>query len=110
MVDFIRDRIYGSFVWDREKELANIKKHGVDFETAVQAFKDIHRKINIDEKHAKEEDRFFCVGKVKGKIMPAERDAEPRVTAHPFFGMKADDARPVEQVVAELRGGRFRAL
>jgi antitoxin (DNA-binding transcriptional repressor) of toxin-antitoxin stability system len=49
-------------------------------------------------------------GKVKGTIMPAERDAEPRVTAHPFFGMKADDARPVEQVVAELRGGRFRAL
>jgi antitoxin (DNA-binding transcriptional repressor) of toxin-antitoxin stability system len=49
-------------------------------------------------------------GKVKGKIMPAERDAEPRVTSHPFFGMKADDARPVEQVVAELRGGRFRAL
>ena len=69
MVDFIRDRIHGSFVWNREKELVNIRKHGVDFETAVQAFKDIHRKINIDEKHAKEEDRFFCVGKVKGRVL-----------------------------------------
>jgi len=49
-------------------------------------------------------------GKVKGTIVPAERDAEPRVTDHPFFGMKADDGRPVERVVDELRGGRFRAL
>ena len=49
-------------------------------------------------------------GKVKGTIVPAERDAEPRVTAHPFFGMRADDARPVERAVDELRGGRFRAL
>ncbi len=49
-------------------------------------------------------------GKVKGTIVPAERDAEPRVTAHPFFGMRADDARPVEKVVDELRGGRFCAL
>jgi antitoxin (DNA-binding transcriptional repressor) of toxin-antitoxin stability system len=49
-------------------------------------------------------------GKTKGKIVPAEGDAEPRVTAHPFFGMRADDARPVEKVIDELRGGRFRAL
>jgi antitoxin (DNA-binding transcriptional repressor) of toxin-antitoxin stability system len=49
-------------------------------------------------------------GKVRGTIVPAERDTEPRVTAHPFFGMKADDARTVEQVVAGLRGKRFRAL
>ena len=69
MVDFNWDRIHGSFVWDREKELANIRKHGVDFETAVQAFKDIHRKINVDEKHAKSEDRFFCVGKVEGRVL-----------------------------------------
>lgn len=49
-------------------------------------------------------------GKVKGTIVPAERDGELRVAAHPFFGMRADDARPVEKVVDELRGGRFRAL
>ena len=53
---------------------------------------------------------FLYHGKVRGTIVPVVGDAEPRVTAHPFFGMKADDARPVEQVVAELRGGRFRAL
>ena len=49
-------------------------------------------------------------GKVKGRIVPAERDAEPRVTAHPFFGMKANDARPVDKVMEKLRAGRFRAL
>ena len=49
-------------------------------------------------------------GKVKGRILPAERDAEPRVTAHPFFGMKAADARPVDKVMEKLRAGRFRAL
>jgi hypothetical protein len=69
MVDFNWGRIYGSFVWDREKELANIKKHGVDFETAAQVFKDIHIKIYIDEKHAKVENRFFCVGKVEGRVL-----------------------------------------
>jgi antitoxin (DNA-binding transcriptional repressor) of toxin-antitoxin stability system len=49
-------------------------------------------------------------GKVRGRIVPADRDAEPRVTAHPFFGMKADDARPMDKVMDKLRGGRFRAL
>ncbi len=49
-------------------------------------------------------------GKKKGTIVPAERDAEPRVTAHPFFGMRADDAESVETVIDRLRGGRFRAL
>ena len=47
-------------------------------------------------------------GKRKGTIVPAERDAQSRVIAHPFFGMRADDTRPVEQVIAELRGGRSR--
>ncbi len=49
-------------------------------------------------------------GKVKGTIVPAERDRGLRVVAHPFFGMRADDARPVEKVIDELRGGRLRAL
>lgn len=49
-------------------------------------------------------------GKIRGTIVPTEREAEPRVTTHPFFGMRADDVRPVEQVIAELRGGRLRAL
>jgi uncharacterized DUF497 family protein len=63
------DRVHGSFVWDQEKELSNIHKHRVDFTTAALAFKDEKRKIYIDSKHAEREERYFCIGKVEGKIL-----------------------------------------
>ena len=63
------DRHFGSFVWDVQKEAANIRKHGVDFQTAVEAFKDPRRKLYVDEKHGHTEARMFCLGKVEGKVM-----------------------------------------
>jgi len=69
MVDFYIESNYGSFIWDKEKESANIKKHGVDFETAALGFKDSKRKIYIDSRHTKEEERFFCIAKVKGRVL-----------------------------------------
>lgn len=57
------------FVWDRGKELINLYKHGVDFTTASQAFKDPGRKIFIDSEHGEGEERFFCIGKVEGRIL-----------------------------------------
>ena len=57
------------FVWDGEKELLNIKKHGVDFVTAARVFLDKDRKIFTEEKHSAKEERYFCVGKVHGKIL-----------------------------------------
>ena len=63
------DQYFGSFVWDMEKEAANLRKHGVDFETAARAFKDPARKIYTDEKHKEAEDRLFCIGKVEGRIL-----------------------------------------
>ncbi len=59
----------GDFIWDRNKELANIRKHKVDFYTAAEVFKDPKRKIFIDSKHNKDEERLFCIGKVAGKIL-----------------------------------------
>ena len=58
-----------SFVWDPLKESSNIRKHGVDFATAAEAFMDPERKIFIDSKHSQEEPRFFCTGKVDSKIL-----------------------------------------
>ena len=55
------DRHFGSFVWDVQKEAANIRKHGVDFETAVEAFKDPRRKLYVDRKHGHTEERMFCL-------------------------------------------------
>ena len=63
------DRHFGSFVWDAKKEAANIRKHGVDFETAATAFKDPDRKIYTDELHGQPEERLFCLGTVRGRVL-----------------------------------------
>ena len=63
------DRHVGSFVWDAKKEAANIRKHGVDFETAARVFKDPDRKIYTDELHGQPEERLFCLGTVRGRVL-----------------------------------------
>ena len=62
------DRHFGSFVWDAEKEAANVRKRKVNFETAARAFKDPNRKISADEKYGHAEERLFCLGKVRSRI------------------------------------------
>jgi len=56
------------FVWDIKRESDNIKKHGIDFETARLAFFDRERTI-LSAKEIKGEKRFFCIGNVDGKII-----------------------------------------
>lgn len=63
------DRPFGSFVWNVGKEAANIRKHGVDFETAARVFQDPARKIFVDERHSEMEERLFCVGQVEGTVL-----------------------------------------
>lgn len=58
-----------SFEWDEEKNAKNLKKHGVDFETAQYAFIDSKRVIAKDLAHSKVENRYYCFGKVKGGIL-----------------------------------------
>ena len=58
-----------SFVWDPTKEFVNIQKHGVDFPTATQVFRDPKRKIIFDEKHSYQEERFFCIGRVGEDVL-----------------------------------------
>lgn len=72
----------GNFVWDFEKESANIRKHGIDFVTASKAFADPERKIFTDAKHSAHEERFFCIGKVDGKVLTVRftyRDGKIRI-------------------------------
>ncbi|MBU0952640.1 MAG: BrnT family toxin [Elusimicrobia bacterium] len=59
----------GSFIWDVEKEIQNEHKHKIDFHTAFHAFKDPERKIYIDSKHSKQEERLFCIGKVDNRVL-----------------------------------------
>ena len=49
-------------------------------------------------------------GKVKGTIVPASSQTLRRVTDTPFFGMHKRDRRPVNEIIAALRGGRYRDL
>ena len=58
-----------SFVWDSARELVNIHKHGIDFDTASKAFKDQKRKIYVDSKHSLKEERLFCIGRVGNRIV-----------------------------------------
>ena len=58
-----------SFEWDEDKNAENIKKHGVDFETAQYAFADPSQVIAEDLEHSQKEKRFYCFGKVKGGVL-----------------------------------------
>ncbi|MBM3131549.1 MAG: BrnT family toxin [Chloroflexi bacterium] len=57
------------FEWDDWKNLANIEKHGVSFEEAVEAFLDPNRKVAFDPGHSDEEERYFCFGRVRDRVM-----------------------------------------
>ncbi len=58
-----------TFEWDNQKEAENKVKHGVDFETAQYAFFDKCRLIVHDAKHSDSEERWFCIGKVKDRVL-----------------------------------------
>lgn len=63
------ERRVGKFVWDVDREIANIEKHGVDFTSASKVFLDPKRKIILDSKHSIMELRHYCIGKVEDKII-----------------------------------------
>ena len=50
------------FEWDKRKNTANIKKHGVSFEDAALVFKDTKRLEMYDKKNSIFEDRWKTVG------------------------------------------------
>lgn len=52
------------FEWDDEKARANIKKHGIDFETAARVFADENRLEIYDEVHSETEDRYITIGMI----------------------------------------------
>ncbi len=58
-----------SFEWDEDKNVENLQKHGVDFETAQYAFIDPKRAIAKDLTYSKTEKRYDCFGKVKGGVL-----------------------------------------
>ena len=58
------------FLWDEKKNLANIKKHGVDFNDAVRAWYDPNRLDFFDEEHSKNSEiRWIFLGAVAGLVL-----------------------------------------
>lgn len=50
------------FEWDRKKELANFRNHGVEFEEAKTVFYDERAIEFYDEDHSSKEVRFLMIG------------------------------------------------
>jgi uncharacterized DUF497 family protein len=50
------------FEWDKRKEKANIKKHGISFDEARAAFYDENAIQFFDPDHSDDEDRFILLG------------------------------------------------
>lgn len=57
------------FEWDARKEANNIRKHGVSFYAAQEAFLDPCRVLAADLDHSGLEERFFCIGRAGGGIL-----------------------------------------
>ncbi len=53
---------YLKFEWDKKKEKANLKKHGISFEEARTAFYDEYAIQFFDPDHSDDEDRFILLG------------------------------------------------
>ncbi|MCI8977113.1 BrnT family toxin [bacterium 1xD8-48] len=52
------------FEWDEDKSRLNLKKHGIDFETAILVFNDMERIEIYDLEHSIKEDRYNTIGMV----------------------------------------------
>jgi uncharacterized protein len=51
-----------SFVWDKRKARANIRKHGISFEEATTVFADENARLKHDPDHSEGELRFILLG------------------------------------------------
>jgi uncharacterized DUF497 family protein len=56
------------FEWDVEKAAANLRNHGVAFETAVKAFRDLFAIDWIDDREDYGEERVNMLGMCDGTI------------------------------------------
>lgn len=71
-----------SYEYDPAKDATNQAKHGVAFIDAERAFLDPRRLIVDDDKHGGAEPRYFCLGKVDGRVMTVRftyRDEKIRI-------------------------------
>jgi DNA-binding transcriptional regulator YiaG len=65
--------------WDRAKNLANKKKHGVSFEEASELFRSGVDYLELfDDRHSDDEDRFIAIGRHQAWAGPRRLDGTGR--------------------------------
>jgi uncharacterized DUF497 family protein len=69
------------FEWDDAKNLANRRKHGVGFETALLVFSDPDA-LSIQDRHDNGEERWQTIGRAGGTVV--------LLVAHTVFDDEAD--------------------
>ena len=79
------------FSWDEKKNLANIKKHGVNFNLAVHVFSDPLRKEYFDVNHSLiGEDRSIAIGLAGNRLLFVSFTEPDLETVHIISARKAD--------------------
>lgn len=76
--------------WDPEKEIINLKKHGIDFKTASHVFDDPYCIIVFDEIHSEDEMRYKAIGRVRDLLFVvfAERTNSIRLISARYVTLK----------------------
>ncbi len=70
------------FEWDDDKAEANLRKHKVRFEHAVEAFEDPFAMIECDDSEDYGEDRFILIGRAYNGVLAVvytERNERVRI-------------------------------
>ncbi|MDR1257121.1 MAG: BrnT family toxin [Spirochaetaceae bacterium] len=57
------------FVWDETKNKENLKKHGIDFNTAIFVFNDPNHIKIYDEAHSIDEERWNIIGMINDVVL-----------------------------------------
>lgn len=65
-----------TFVWDEDKDIQNIKKHGIPFSIAARVFEDDLRLEYPDPEHSQEEERWRTIGLVHDVLTVVYCDRE----------------------------------
>lgn len=55
------------FEWDPAKAASNLRKHGLDFDTAAQVFHDPLALTLYDDDHSEQEERWITLGQVESR-------------------------------------------
>ena len=82
------------FEWDEEKNQLNLKKHGIDFETAMLVFNDLQRIEIYDMEHSINEDRYNTIGMVNDILFVVYTERKENIRLIPTrLATKSDKKR-----------------